>query len=150
MSKITEILNNLDVSMLVPDLDAVLAKVPTVAVIAVMIGPLILLILGLIYLFIPPKEANHKAGFRTYFGMGSIQAWRYTQRLAGLVFGGLGLILSIVMGIISIGFGGKEPMQILDTAITCLIWEAGLALAAYLAITVIVTVTFDKYGYRRR
>jgi hypothetical protein len=150
MNKITALLDNLDFSRLVPDLDALLSKIPTVAIVAVMTGPLILLALGLLYLFAPPKEANHKAGFRTYFGMGSIPAWRFTQRVAGVGMGGLGLILTIVMGIICMGFKNKEAVQLLETAMTCLIWEAILAAVAYLAITVIVTVTFDKYGSRRR
>ncbi len=150
MNKITALLDNLDFSRLVPDLDALLSKIPTVATVAVMTGPLILLALGLLYLFAPPKEANHKAGFRTYFGMGSIPAWRFTQRVAGVGMGGLGLILTIVMGIICMGFKNKEAVQLLETAMTCLIWEAILAAVACLAITVIVTVTFDKYGSRRR
>ena len=150
MNKITALLDNLDFSKLVPELDALLSKIPSVVTVAVMTGPLLLLALGLLYLFAPPKEANHKAGFRTYFGMGSIPAWRFTQRVAGVGLGGLGLILTIVMGIICMGFKSKEAVQLLETAMTCLIWEAILAAVAYLAITVIVTVTFDKNGSRRR
>ena len=50
-------------------------------------GPVLMLLFGAYYFFLSPKEANHKAGYRTYFGMGSVQAWRFTQRLAGVVLG---------------------------------------------------------------
>lgn len=150
MSKITELLDSLDIAKLIPDLEGLLNKVPAICVLAVMIGPLLLLALGLLYLFAPPKEANHKAGFRTYFGMGSVQAWRFTQRVAGMTLGGLGLILTVVMGIICLSFGRLEMIPLLERAMTCLIWEVILAAVAYFAVVILVTVLFDKNGYRRR
>ena len=150
MSKITELLDGLDIAKLVPDLEGLLNKVPAIAALAVMIGPVLLLALGLLYLFAPPKEANHKAGFRTYFGMGSVQAWRFTQRIAGIALGGLGLLLTVVMGIICLGFGRLEPIPMLERAMTCLLWETVLAGVAYLTVVILVTVLFDKNGNRRR
>ena len=150
MSKITALLDNLDISALVPNLEALLSKVPAIAVLAVMIGPVLLLALGLLYLFAPPKEANHKAGFRTYFGMGSVQAWLLTQRIAGIVLGGLGAILTVIMGIICLGFGGLDTMLLVKRALTCLIWVAALVAVAYLAVIILVTVSYDENGFRRR
>ena len=150
MEKITEILESIDFSKLVPDLGTFLGNIQLIAKICVMIGPLILLGLGMIYLLIPPDEANHKAGFRTYFGMGSVQAWHFTQRLAGIVLSSLGLILSIVMWAISRGFPEKEISQLIDTAALCLIWQGGLVLLSYLGISVTAMVMFDRKGDRRR
>lgn len=150
MSKIADLLDSLDIGKLLPNLESILSKVSLFAVLAVMIGPLLLLGLGLLYFFAPPKEANHKAGFRTYFGMGSVQAWRFTQRIAGMALGGLGAVLTVVMFFVCLSFGGLEPVALLERAVICLLWEAGLAAVAYLAIVILVTVTYDKNGYRRR
>lgn len=150
MEKITALFESIDLTKLVPELDTLLGKVQTISTAALLIGPILMLVFGLWFFFLPPKEANHRAGFRTWFGMGSVQAWKFTQRLAGVVWGGLGLILTIAMVIVSLTFGGKDIMGIVNTAFVSLIWQAGLALLSYLAICVIVTICYDSKGNLRR
>lgn len=150
MEKITAFFDGIDLAKLVPEMDTLLGKIQTATSLALIIGPILMLILGLWYYFLPPKEANHRAGFRTWFGMGSVEAWLFTQRLAGLVWGGLGLVLTIIMGIICLSFGGKELAHIVGTAFVALIWQAALALVAYLTICVIVTIRYDSKGLRRK
>ena len=150
MSKIIDLLNSLDIAALLPDLNSLLNILSALVILLVMLGPLLLLGLGLFYLFAAPKEANHRLGFRTYFGMGSVQAWHFTQKIAGFAFGGLGIILTIVMGIICIGLMGKDLDQITGPALTCLIWEVALAAIDYLAVVLLVTVTYDQNGNRRK
>jgi len=139
-----------DLAAMVPDMAYVLEKVRLAVTIAVLLGPIFLLILGLIYFFIPPKEANHKFGFRTYFGMGSIEAWQFTQKTAGIAYGGLGLVLLIIMLVVISGFNAKDHFEMVTSAMTCLLWQAGLALAARLATAVLAAVFFDKDGNRRK
>ena len=150
MNKITELMDKLDPSKLVPELEGLMGKAGSIAGWAVMIGPLLLLVLGLLYFFKAPKEANHSFGFRTYFGMGSIAAWRYTQRLAGMILGGLGIILTVIMGIICLTWGGKDTLQILDKAVSCLIWEVVLAAIAWGGIVLHISLRYDKDGNRRK
>ena len=150
MNKITGFLDGLDLSKLVPELAELLGKVKSVAGWAVFLCPMLVLTLGVIYFFKPPKEANHGFGFRTYFGMGSIQAWRYTQRFAGLVYMGVGSILTIVMGIICLTFGGKDAALVLDRAVKCLIWEIVLIFAAWLTVVIHIALRYDKDGNRRK
>ena len=150
MEKITALFESIDLTKLVPELDTLLGKVQTVTTFALLIGPVLMLVFGLWFFFLPPKEANHRAGFRTWFGMGSVAAWRFTQRLAGIVWGGLGIILTIIMVIISLTFGGKDIMGIVNSAFVALIWQAGLALLSYLAICIIVTLCYDSKGNLRR
>ena len=84
MDKIMDIMNNLgNLEKFIPKLDDIMGLVHKLISLAVRIGPVCILILGLIYLLIPPKEANRYFGYRTYFGMGSILAWRFTQRVSG-------------------------------------------------------------------
>ena len=150
MNKITELMDKLDPSKLVPELESLMRKAGSIAGWAVMIGPLLLLALGLLYFFKAPKEANHSFGFRTYFGMGSVEAWRYTQRLAGMILGGLGIILTVIMGIICLTWGGKDTLQILDRAVSCLIWEVTLAAIACGGIVLHISLRYDKEGNRRK
>ena len=149
MDKITAFFDSIDLTKLIPEMDTLLGKVQTITSLALIIGPVIMLVLGLWYFFLPPKEANHRAGFRTWFGMGSVEAWRFTQKLAGSVWGILGLILTIVMGIFCLGFAEKELMQIVNTAFMALIWQAVLTLVAYLAICLVVTIRYNSKGARR-
>ena len=85
MEKITEILDKLDLAKFVPELDKLLELALKATRFAVRVGPMCILLLGLIYLFLHPNEANHKAGYRTFFGMGSLHAWRFTQRVSGFI-----------------------------------------------------------------
>jgi len=54
------------------------------------------------------------------------------------------------MLIICLKFGGKELLQIVTSAVKCLLWEAGLIFAAWLGITLLVTVLFDERGRFRK
>ena len=139
-----------DPAALLPDLSKVFGSLTAVCRVAVMIGPVILLILGLAYLFLSPKEANYYFGYRCYFGMGSVRAWRFTQRLAGLCLGGLGLVLTVIMAIITAGYGRMDVMDVAWNAVNCLIWEAVLALIATLAINLTAMFFFDAKGGPRR
>lgn len=149
MNKITQLLDKLNPAKLVPNLDNLIGKIDTIIKWAIMAGPVILLVLGLIYIFIPPKEANHSFGFRTYFGMGSVEAWRFTQRISGIVLGALGLVLTIVMAIILSGWKGLNPIVVLDKATRCLIWEIALAAISYLGLIVFITIRYDRNGNLR-
>ncbi len=140
----------LDLSVLVPEMSLVLDRTRMLVTVSVLIGPILLLALGLIYFFKPPKEANHRIGFRTYFGMGSVEAWRFTQRIAGIAFGGLGALLLIIMLVVILGFHGKDHFEMVNAAMVALLWQAGLALLARLAIAILAAVFFDRKGNRRR
>lgn len=144
------LMDEFDPASLLPDLDAIMSTVAVIARIAIVIGPVLLLLMGLVYLFATPKEANYHIGFRCYYGMGSVQAWQFTQRLAGLVWTGLGLVLSLIMFLIGLGFAKMQTMDLLWRAVSCVLWEAGLTIAAYIAVTVVVIRRFDKKGELRK
>lgn len=149
MEKITEIFDKIDLTKAVPEMDGLLGMLHKVAGYAILIGPVVMLLLGLMYLFLSPKEANHSVGFRTYFGMGSVDAWKFTQKIAGFAWGGVGLILTLVMGIIFLGYKEKGVMEVAESAIACLIWQVILAVVIYLAICIVSAVFFDRNGNRR-
>ena len=138
-----------DLAAFLPNLSDVLGWVEMLLRIAVMAGPLLLLLFGLIYLLIPPKEANHGLGYRFWWGMASLDAWQFTQHLAGLVWSGLGVILTIIMALICNSFRRMDAMDMVWSAVKCLGWEIGLTIVACLAINITVICVFDRSGYRR-
>ena len=144
------LMDNFDPASLLPDLTSLVGKVEFVTRLAVLIGPIVLLVMGLLYFFAAPKEANYHFGYRCYFGMGSEEAWRFTQRFAGLVWAVLGLVMSIVMLILTGSFGGKPIMDIIGSGVKCLIWEIGITAVSILVINVMVMVRYDRKGLRRK
>ena len=147
---LTSLLEGADLSKLLPELDGIVEKMVPVMKVALLVGPVIFLILGLLYLFATPKEANYKFGYRCYFGMGSVNAWRYTQRLAGIVFTGVGLILSLVMFLVTGKFGQMDVMDMLWKTLKCGIWEAVIIGVSCVVINLVVMFYFDAKGNLRR
>ena len=150
IESIKSLMDGFDPAKLLPDLSELFGSLATLCRFAVMIGPVVMLILGLAYLFLSPREANYYFGYRCYFGMGSVQAWRFTQRIAGMLFGGVGLILTIVMYVISGSFAGMEVTDMVWKAVGCLVWQIGLALILTLAINFLAFFFFDAKGGPRR
>lgn len=139
-----------NIGSLIPSLESLLGTLDLLARVFVMAGPLALLGLGLYYFLLPPKEANYSAGYRFSYGMSKVQVWRFMQRIAGMVYSGVGLVLTVVMAIICIGFGGMEAEEMLWTAVKCILWELGIIAFASLAINVTVIVFYDSQGNSRK
>ena len=139
-----------DLSTLLPNMDSIFDKIVIICRVCVLVGPILLVILGLSYLFLAPKEANYYFGYRCYFGMGSVHAWRFTQRIAGMVLGGLGIVLTVIMTVLSLGFGSMEVNAMVWRTVRCLGWELGLSLLATLVINGLAMYWFDRKGELRR
>ena len=150
IDEIKELMDNFDPTTLLPDLSSIVGKVELAMRIVVLVGPILLLVLGLLYFFAAPREANHYFGYRCFFGMGSVEAWRVAQRLAGIVWGALGLILTPVMWFLSRGFRGLEIMDIIWKAVTCLMWQVGLVAVSCIALNVVMMILFNHKGERRK
>ena len=150
MEKITELLNKLeDLGKLVPELDNVTGWVQWLIAMAVRIGPVCILALGLIYLLIPPKEANHKAGYRTYFGMGSVRAWRFTQLVAGIIMTLTGLVLFLIARKAVQGFDSLDLMEMGIKAFGLIKTQVICAAVIYVFMMVLTFVLFDRKGRPR-
>ena len=150
LEAIIGLMENFDPASLLPDLSTIFGWVVLVCRLAVLIGPIILAVLGIAYLFFSPKEANWYFGYRTYYGMGSVQAWRFTQRLSGIVLGGLGVILTVVMLVISGKFPDMDIYEMVWLALKLLIVEGVLAIAANAAVGITAMARFDRRGEFRK
>ena len=149
MEALKSLFEEFDMAAFLPDLTTVMGWVESILRVAVMAGPLLLLGFGLLFLLAPPKEANYGLGFRCWWGMASLEAWQFTQKLAGLVWSGMGVVLTIVMALICNAFRRQAPMDMVWSAVSCLLWELGLIAVSYIAINVVLIRKFDRWGYRR-
>lgn len=150
IDSIKAMMDGFDPASLLPELSEVFGTLPGICRFCVMAGPVVLLILGLAYLFLSPREANYYFGYRCYYGMGSVYAWRFTQRFAGVVLGLTGLGLSIIVFVLSANFGSMDVTDMVWKALELLAWEAGIALLANVTINLTAAVRFDRKGRHRR
>ena len=149
MDKIMDLLNNFSLEKYVPKLDSVMDITQKAIELAVRVGPLCLLVLGLIYLLLPPKEANRYFGFRTYFGMGSIPAWRFTQRFSGGIMTIVGLVLLLIANSAVKKFSGMNLMQMSEKAIDLIKSQIIWALVIYIFMFLLTAVLFNRKGQYR-
>jgi hypothetical protein len=142
-------MDGLDIGKWIPSLESLLDKLDLLLRILVMAGPLALLGLGLYYFLLPPKEANYSAGYRFGYAMSRVGVWRFTQRLAGMVYAGTGLLLTIIMAIVCARFDSMGANGMVWCAVKCIGWELGVILAATIGVDVTVIALYDSEGNRR-
>ena len=150
VASIKAMLDGFDPATLLPDLSKVFDSLVPICRIAVLIGPVVVLLLGLSYLILTPKEANYYLGYRCYFGMGSEYAWRFTQRLAGWLFTATGLVLTTVAFVISVSFPYMQLTDMVWRAASCLVVELIAAILLILIVNLSAAYHFDRKGRHRR
>ena len=150
VESVKALLDGIDPAALLPDLSKIFDSLAPLCRLAVMAGPVVILLLGLSYLFLSPKEANYYLGYRCYFGMGSEYAWRFTQRLAGMLFTGTGLVLTVVMFIIASRFPYMKLVEMVWQAAACLLVELAAAVLLILSVNLSAAFHFDRKGKHRR
>ena len=149
MDAIMNLIGDFDPATLLPDIFSTVGLMELFAHLAILVAPVLLLSLGLLYFFKPIGEANHIFGFRGYFGMGSVEAWRFAQRFAGFIYIVLGGVLMLAMLIISIVMINQNTLTMLTIAAISLIVEAVLTGIAVLGINIYLGVRYDRDGYLR-
>ena len=150
IESIKAVLDGFDPASLLPDLTKIFDSLAPICRIAVLAGPVVILLLGLSYLIFSPKEANHYLGYRCYFGMGSEYAWRFTQRLAGWLFTAAGLVLTVTMFAISVSFPYMQPTEMVWRAASCLLVELAVSVLLILTVNIAAALHFDRKGKHRR
>ena len=150
IDSLVALVDDFDLASVFPALDTVVGWVVFLARICILAAPVVMLVLGLRYRFMPPAEANHNAGYRFFFGMGSDAAWQYTQRLAGIIWTLLGGGLVAIMLILSLFLGGMNPMTMASTVLWCVGIQLVLIAGSCIAINVVVSKKFDKNGNTRK
>ena len=150
MKKITAFLEDFDFSKILPKIGSLLKDIRFWINFIMFAAPLAVLAVGLWYFFLPIKEANHKLGFRTYFGMGSPEAWKFTQKLAGIVWMSLGGAMTVVSLILVLAYRKKDIMALANRSLIWLMVFGVLMIASYIAVSVVAAVRYDAEGKLRK
>ena len=140
------LVNEFDFAKIMPELDSVMGWIDLFVRLCVLAAPVAVLFFCLWWLLLPPKEANHHVGYRCFFGMGSVDAWRFTQKIAGILFTVLGVGLLAISLLVSNRFPDLEPMVMLDKAVVCILWQIGITLVLSMMINLIVALRYDRNG----
>ena len=149
IENIKPLMDDLDIAALLPDIMEMMNLIVFLARIGLFAAPVAILALGMYYFLIAPKEANYTAGYRCYWGMGSEEAWRFTQKLAGFLWtiAGVTMILGVVL--LNYRFAAMELSEMLWQIIFCLLFQGAVVLILRLLVYVIVMFRFDRKGNRR-
>lgn len=149
LENIKDSLDKIKLENLLPDLSNFEASVLSLTRLAMIIGPLVLLGLGIYYLVAAPKEANYTTGYRCWFGMGSVQAWQFTQRLAGTAWLIMGLVLAVIA---AANVGELMELELMDAMFLAgkyIIRQALTVFISVICINIVVFARYDRKGIRR-
>ena len=149
MEALKNLLTDFDPAAFVPQLGSVIGWLELIVRLCVLSGPIALLAMGLWYLLVPPKEANHIAGCRFFWGMGSVQSWRVMQFLAGVAWTAVGAVLTVLMVLVTGGYGDMDLITMGYSAINCLLWQLGTAVLSCVLVNVSMLILFDFKGNLR-
>ena len=149
IENIKQLMDDFDLAKLLPDIMSIVNGIIIFARIALYAAPVLLLCLGLYYFLLAPKEANYVAGYRCYWGMGSELAWRFTQKLAGVLWTLAGVTMILGVTLLNYRFPAMEPGDVMWKIITCLAFQGAIVLALRALIYVIVMLHYDRKGNRR-
>lgn len=147
--EITGFLDKLDPEKWMPNLESMMVNMEFFVSILVLLAPLVLFVLGVLYFFLPPREANHSFGYQFFWGKSSVEAWRFMQRVAGIVFGVVGLAMTVVMLILNGKLTALETMNMVYRAGEYLVWQLVAVAVSCIVIDIVMLVMFNYRGYRR-
>ena len=144
------IMDAFDPASLLPEMESILTVLVDAVRFAILAGPVAVLAFGVLFLVFAPKEANYYLGYRCAFGMGSVEAWRFAQRLAGIIWTVLGLVLTVGMFILTRKFSQLTAYDVVWTGAKYILWEVGLVAVSSLFINTVVMIQFTYDGDLRR
>lgn len=129
-----------------PEMGSFLGDIRFYLCLFLLIVPILMVAMGALRFFRPAEEANRAVGYRTYFGMGSVYAWRVTQWVSGVVFMGVGGLLLLIAIILCFVMGAKSVDDAVVTMYTWLIVEGVCLLLAVAVVELAIGLQFDKKG----
>ena len=140
------LLKEFDIAGMLPEMGKFLHTITVILRLLVLAGPIVMTVLGVIYFFVPPKEANHSLGYRSRWSMSSVEVWTYAQRIAGLLYMCLGGLLTVAMTIVVIVIRNSDPMSMLVTSLVCVLIQVGLVILSWIVIEIFLRRYFDING----
>lgn len=121
MDALYESIQDFDIVSLLPELESFLGSLRFWCGLAALVGPVLLLIFGLMFLTKPDAEINRSLGFRICREDASEATWKYAQHLAGQYCAGAGGILTIITLLVLLFTIGANALGMLTATTICLI-----------------------------
>ena len=134
MDQITGFLEDLDFAKLLPEIGRFLSDLRFWIWVLMALGPLVLLVKGLLYYYRPVQQPDEKRGYQLNIAMDSVKVWRFTQRTAAVVYmvmGGVMTGVSLVLSLIGLAF---SELTLATLAVIWLIAEVVLVVLSRSAI----------------
>ena len=150
MDFLKSLISDFDLMALLPNMVDVLDWIMIAVSYALVAGPCLLVLLGLWYLILPTREANHFLGYRFFWGMGSIKSWKFTQRFAGLVWIILGAWLAMQANDLRETLLSMERLDMMYEAIVMILKQISWIVVTCLGINVVIFIIFDFKGNIRK
>ena len=150
MDFLKSLISDFDLMALLPNMVDVLDWIMIAVSYALVAGPCVLVLLGLWYLILPTREANHFVGYRFFWGMGSVKSWKFTQRLAGAVWLGLGIYMASEAYDNRAVLEAMETIDLMYTAIEVILHQVWYLIVSCLSINAVVFIIFNFKGNVRR
>lgn len=150
MDFLKTLISDFDLMAMLPDLADLMDWIVKGVNIALIIGPVVLAVMGLWYLLLPTREANHVVGYRFFWGMGSVKSWKFTQRLAGLVWLIMGVRMAREAYERSAQLEALETIELMYTAIETIISQVGTVIISCVIINAVIFLLFNFKGNYRR
>ena len=144
------LISDFDLMALLPDLAELMGNIMALMQWILVAGPLVLAFMGLWYLVLPAKEANHVLGYRFFWGMGSVKSWKFTQRLAGLVWLVLGAKMAFEAYTARGALAEMETLDMMYQVIETVVRQTISVIVSCLVINLVVFLVFNFNGGVRR
>jgi hypothetical protein len=150
MDDILSLLQDFDVANFLPEPGKFLNSLEGWVRLIVLIGPLVLLCIGLWNRYVSAPTPGNRLGFWIVGGVGSMKAWHFAQKLCQMAYLVLGGGLSALMLLISLFFNAKKGMVMINLALICVILEFIVIVGAWILINMLVRKAYDKEGNPRK
>lgn len=148
MDALSSLLKDFDIGKYLPEMDSLLGKIDLFCRICVLIVPALVFLLGLKFLIWPAKGPKG-LGYRNFYVTGSIKAWQYTQRFAGICWSVIGAGLLIGALLLFKKFPEKEQMEVFRSCLIYMAVEVGLVLLSRWVINIRTMIAFNIKGRMR-
>ena len=148
MGQILDLLKEFDIAKILPEISQFEQQLAGWLRFFLLLGPLVMAGMGAWYYYAPAKEPNYGLGYRTKWSMASPAAWRYAQRVSGMIYMILGGVLAVIVLVLSLFFGLMSPVTVAVISLIAVFLEALLALGAFILVENLLRKHFDANGDR--
>lgn len=112
--------------------------------------PVIMLIIGLIFTFKPPKEINELFGYRTNLSMKNLDTWNFANRYIGRVWLILSLFILPLTIVVMLLINGEDEGYITTAFFIVLGIQLLIMLISIIPTEIALNKKFNKDGTRRK